>query len=257
MKNIHVITTDKSSILGKFIDTDNLVLRNINDIPRGENVHIYITTDEDIKEGDWFIRGDEIHKCFRVHKTDIEFLTSIDSVYCGSNSFWNKEYCKKIILSTDGDLIADGVQSIDDEFLEWFIKNPSCEFVEVESFCKHGDNCPSKGAYDKQYLCDVGYKIITPSKEVINPFEIPNVLPDDVFNKSLEEDAESKYPLDIWAEEESLIRKLAFTNGAKWMQEKMYSEEDMIEFGKFCYIDAHSVNRVKTFKELLEQFKNK
>jgi len=77
------------------------------------------------------------------------------------------------------------------------------------------------------------------------------------MNKELEEVTQSKYPLDIWTEEESLIRKLAFTNGAKWMQEKMYSEEDMIEFGKFCYIDAHSVNRVKTFKELLEQFKNK
>jgi hypothetical protein len=37
----------------------------------------------------------------------------------------------------------------------------------------------------------------------------------------------------------------------------MYSEEDMIEFGKFCHRNAHSVNRVKTFKELFEQFKNK
>jgi hypothetical protein len=39
-----------------------------------------------------------------------------------------------------------------------------------------------------------GYKIIIPSKEVINPFELPNVLPDDIFNKSLEELAEKEYP---------------------------------------------------------------
>ena len=39
--------------------------------------------------------------------------------------------CKKIILTTDPDLIKDGVQAIDDEFLEWFVKNPSCESVEV------------------------------------------------------------------------------------------------------------------------------
>jgi hypothetical protein len=31
-----------------------------------------------------------------------------------------------IILTTDGDLIDDGVQAIDDEFLEWFVKNPIC-----------------------------------------------------------------------------------------------------------------------------------
>jgi hypothetical protein len=31
---------------------------------------VYITTHENIGEGDWFIRGDEIHRCFRVHKTD-------------------------------------------------------------------------------------------------------------------------------------------------------------------------------------------
>ena len=35
-----------------------------------------------------------------------------------------------IILTTDQDLIADGIQSIDDEFLEWFVKNPSCEYVD-------------------------------------------------------------------------------------------------------------------------------
>jgi hypothetical protein len=30
---------------------------------------------------------------------------------------------QKIILTTDLDLIKDGVQSIDNEFLEWFVKN--------------------------------------------------------------------------------------------------------------------------------------
>jgi hypothetical protein len=43
----------------------------------------------------------------------------------------NQHGCKKIILTTDPDLIKDGVQELDDEFLKWFIKNPSCESVEV------------------------------------------------------------------------------------------------------------------------------
>ena len=39
---------------------------------------------------------------------------------------------KEILLSTDDLLIKDGVQAIDDEFLEWFVKNPSCEEIKVE-----------------------------------------------------------------------------------------------------------------------------
>ena len=39
----------------------------------------------------------------------------------------------EIILTTDDQLIKDGVQDIDNEFLEWFVKNPSCESVEVEN----------------------------------------------------------------------------------------------------------------------------
>lgn len=39
---------------------------------------------------------------------------------------------KKIILTTDTNLIKDGVQAIDDEFLEWVCsKNGQIEFVEV------------------------------------------------------------------------------------------------------------------------------
>ena len=54
MKNIHLLPTDKPSILGRFIDTNNLFLRVSNDIPRGENVNIYITSDEEIKNRDCF-----------------------------------------------------------------------------------------------------------------------------------------------------------------------------------------------------------
>jgi hypothetical protein len=136
MKNLHLIPTNKPSRLW----TNNLRRRlELDEFPEQHptNIgpkHIYITNSEEIKEGDWFIREGSIHKCFKVHKTDIEFLTSIDSVYCGSNTFWSKEYCKKIILTTDQDLIKDGVQAIDDEFLGWFVKNPSCEEVKVADY---------------------------------------------------------------------------------------------------------------------------
>jgi hypothetical protein len=69
-------------------------------------------------------------------------------------------YEKKIILTTDQDLISDGVQAIDDEFLEWFVNNPSCEEVEVFKERYHVvefiDDYP-KGFFD--------YQIIIPHEE--------------------------------------------------------------------------------------------
>ena len=84
-----------------------------------ENIHkirenIYITNDEEIKEGDWMIRGNE------------------QPIKVTKDFFWDfgvRYY--KIILTTDQDLIKDGVQAINDEFLEWFIKNPSCQEVDI------------------------------------------------------------------------------------------------------------------------------
>jgi hypothetical protein len=124
------------------------------------NNNIYITNDEPIKEGDWVIQ-------VNFEKTNIQLVQCVTEFQTKMANDKDGSFTKnKIILTTDGDLIKDGVQAIDDEFLEWFVKNPSCEEVEVESFCKHGDSCPSKGAYDKQYLCDVGYKIIIPKEDM-------------------------------------------------------------------------------------------
>jgi hypothetical protein len=64
---------------------------------------------------------------------------------------------RKIILTTDGDLIKDGVQSIDDEFLEWFVKNPSCEEAKVE-ITEISCIIPNFGDVDK-------YRIAIPKQE--------------------------------------------------------------------------------------------
>jgi len=63
---------------------------------------------------------------------------------------------KEILLSTDAQLTKDGVQAIDDEFLEWWIKNPSCESVDVEhTYISRQLNKPTS-----KY-----YKIILPKEE--------------------------------------------------------------------------------------------
>ena len=112
MKNIHVLLTDKPTTL--FKDDFGKLIYSINmdqEQNHFEPQHLFITSDEEIKQGDWCIykTGEIIH-----------YLVKL-----------NTDNLKKIILTTDPDLIKDGVQPIDDEFLEWFVKNPSCEWVEV------------------------------------------------------------------------------------------------------------------------------
>jgi len=107
MKNIYVIPTDTLKITKEYVNS-----------VCDTEVNIYITNDEKIKEGDWVFYTLALGFC----KTTV-----------GSNGLEQEGIpAKKIILTTDEDLIKDGVQAIDDEFLEWYVKNPSCEEVIVE-----------------------------------------------------------------------------------------------------------------------------
>ncbi|MFM2393355.1 MAG: hypothetical protein RLZZ546_1337 [Bacteroidota bacterium] len=113
MKNIHVLPTDKSSIFfitnkGEYYLTEFFVPDTMQTF---KNHNIYITSDEGLKEDDWFL--DTISNTIHQAKQAIGVFNTR----------------KKIILTTDLDLITHGVQQIDIEFLEWFVKNPSCEFV--------------------------------------------------------------------------------------------------------------------------------
>jgi hypothetical protein len=139
MKNIHLIPTDKPSKL-YLNGFQRLVLDDKIEIvydDYSKNQHIYITSEEEIKEGDYvFASGG-----FRFVKTlnkDRARTFKDDGIVSKQNpsSSCHLSNYKKIILTTDQDLINDGVQVIDDEFLEWFVKNPSCEEVEVV-----GDDC--------------------------------------------------------------------------------------------------------------------
>ena len=74
----------------------------------------------------------------------------------------------KVILTTNKLLIKDGVQKIDDEFLEWFVKNPSCEEVEVDTRPKVSSH------FEKGFVIDnPNYmKIIIPKEEAKHQQEI-------------------------------------------------------------------------------------
>jgi len=116
---------------------------------------------------------------------------------------------KEILLSTDDLLIQNGVQPIDDEFLEWFVKNPSCEKVKVNliPINEFGSEITVSGYGFSKFI----YKIIIPKEE-------PK-------QKSLEEVAESYVKNS--SHELYDLRKQSFIEGAKWQVERMYSREEL------------------------------
>ncbi len=192
MKNIHVLPTDKPSRLLKRESDSRLILYNRLQNNR-EFVHlrtqnICITNNEEIKEGDWCICLGLTYKYFKVIDIDSYKL------YYDSREYFNKNVCKKIILTTDLDLIADGVQAIDNEFLKWFVKNPSCEEVEVKfetlwlnkRFGGTWQPFPDEQANERK----TNYKIIIPKEE---PITLPDVnWQSDITNKVWDEDKEPK-----------------------------------------------------------------
>jgi hypothetical protein len=186
MKNVHVLPTDKPSRL-RIGDNGNVVLGLMQNsiVSRNDNFtnhHIYITSDEKIKERDYFISKEgTIHDEFGGGYGD-----------------------KKVILTTDQDLIDNGVQAITNTFAEWFVKNPSCEVIQVEN-----EMVASKPSSIERW--DYKYKIIIPEEEA--------------KQETLEEAAEKEFPLidTEWcktgaAEEENLQllgHRKSFIEGAK------------------------------------------
>jgi hypothetical protein len=164
MKNIHILPTDK-----KTKNVGDLVKDQYGDIhifTKNEGkeygktttkLNIYITSNEEIKEGDYR---------YSLSQNTIELVTKFSSKVNGEYWKLNPHLYKKVILTTDQDLIKDGVQAIDDEFLEWFVKNPSCEFIQTKRledgqyFDYLEDNSVIEGIYEN-------YKIIIPKEEPI------------------------------------------------------------------------------------------
>jgi hypothetical protein len=155
MKNIHILPTDKPSRLYKHLGRElKHTVRYFEQ--KGLlciNQNIYITSDEEIKMDDW---------CYQVELNDgkVDKCYDVTLYHTWTNNGVDKtRKFKKIILTTDIDLIKDGVQAIDDKFLEWFIKNPSCEWVEIKKTF-------NKSVWDFKEKSDkLEYKIIIPKEE--------------------------------------------------------------------------------------------
>jgi hypothetical protein len=190
MKNIRILPTSKSSIVYKNLLTDKLfILENsfmdVSECNR-EYQNIYITNSDEIKEGDWMY--------YKHFGEDI--VCKYDTMN-GQNTNVNehKPFYQKIILTTDQDLINDGVQAIDDEFLEWFVKNPSCEFVDVKKE-SHIEIEEVSYEGDFQNVEYISYKIIIPQEEPKQDLRKYPLTPDECFKQETLEEFIFKVPFD-------------------------------------------------------------
>jgi hypothetical protein len=227
MKNLHILPTDKPSRLTKVIDHRIEEFRFNSDFYQKIKFtetnqeylpqNIYITSDEEIKVGDWMIRANE------------------QPIKVTKDFFWDfgvRYY--KITLTTDQSL--DGVQAIDNEFLEWFVKNPSCEEVKINTLLHK-----NYFGFDKDLRI---YKIIIPKEEpkerlkkvlglkhpkqetLSTKLHIGEVVDDsypEAFRKqeTLEEAAERFVEAKQFrTEEKDKSRRYCFIQGAKWQQEQ-------------------------------------
>jgi hypothetical protein len=219
MKNIHLLPTEKPSRLTKPGGSSSIKLytNGLTNTPKGhcKNYHLYITSDEEIKEGDW---------CLNTLKNIIYKKDNLPM-----DIVW-----KKIILTTDQYLITDGVQAIDDEFLEWFVNNPSCEFVEIRK-------------YHSGILSDITE--ITSSLKIIIPQEEPK-------QETLEEYSNGLYKQSL-KDDVDLTFSDGVKLGAKWQSERMYSEEELKNAIEISVAKALGVMSFTINEESFEQFKKK
>lgn len=226
MKNIHILPTDKQSVLYKLnkFDDEFFLKRDLKNVlnPLYLFYNIYITSyNQDINENDYIITKDG-------KLVQVSYLLSEDL-----------KGASKVISTTDQKLINDDVQAIPDEFLKWFIKNPSCEEVEVKPLLSNNGRAL------------FGYKIIIPKEEPVNHsssvlYNLDNKIPkEEPKQETLEEVAERYY------EDEVSIN--AFINGYKLAQEQildfLYSEITERR-------DYSASKMCEKVVEFIEQFKN-
>jgi hypothetical protein len=273
MKNLFLLPTDKPSMLwfNDLIDNNELIL-SLTEVETVNNQNIYITSDEEIKEGDWCINLNSTYEHKELCRIDSQIELERYAQKIGND-------CKKIILTTDQDLIADGVQAIDDNFLEWFVKNPSCEKVEVEHF---GTCCGNQSITQcincKKY--NPVYKIIIPQEEpkqyptlenaklalreyiLANKEKVTEDLQemreksDSGRDETLEEAAKRTYQKGL-QDDVDLTFSDGVKLGAKWQAERMYSEEELKNAIEISVAKALGVMSFTINEESFEQFKKK
>jgi len=109
MRNIFILPTSNISRLHTY-SYNRLALSSLA-LSWNEAKHVYVTSDEPIVKGDYYVHDDIVRKA--------GYEISIDTA-------------KKIVLTSDPTLVKDGVQETDNEFLEWLVDNQLSYQIKIE-----------------------------------------------------------------------------------------------------------------------------
>lgn len=228
-QNIFLLPTDKISNLYEFGGQYHL---NKSPEKNIRSQYIYITENTVVKEGDYGlafahgIRG--IGRKRYVFKHDGSATSKLTAI---------SEGCQKIILTNDIDLINDGIQPIEDNFIEWFVSKAKdsgkpIDIIELLPLRK------SSGFYDEKEVWHwdfLGYKILIPEEEttpvlgVDYEYSINNegmcVAIPIIKNETLQESAENYYENNVFCdgitEFEKQITLNSFQAGGEYLAQKV------------------------------------
>jgi hypothetical protein len=224
MKNLFIIPTDKPSRLVKFFTNKFHLCKEILPIQDEEQYQIiYITSDEEIKLNDYVIQinfektNTQVIRC----KTESQVKIANDK-----NGSFTKN---KIILTTDQDLIKDGVQAIDDAFLEWFVQNPSCEEVVVQKWSSLAE-------------CGYSYHIILPTEKLSTKLHIGEIV-DESYPEAFRKE-EPKQEKCIYCENKGYIENHTGSSKIDCLQCNIIKEEPKTNLEKLPFPEL-----VKEFEE--------
>ncbi len=199
MKNVHLLQTETYPAKLQ-LDRDYGTLKILDEpcVINGQDfvgANLYITSNEEIQIDEW---------CFEIYNRESTAVAPrfIDE---NNNTWWLRQInmsvsaddanCKKIILTTDVRLIKDGVQAIDDEFLDWFIKNQKREIPIITTIVNN----------ESHYTTNIGFE--SGRKE-------------ESEQETLEEAAERFFNNTKFRNYRTF-----FCEGAKWQQERIYDEK--------------------------------
>ena len=231
MKNIFLIPTDKPSRLlkqnnNKLILSKQIVYSHISKHLNNINQNIYITNNEEIEPGDWFIHYS--------HGTT-SLLKAIEvgnRILDNQGTSCNIDYCKKVVLTNDPTLIEDGVQEVSSSFLSFYVENP-VDYVEVIKGFADGTS------YGYNFL---DYSLNFPQKE------------EWLFERSSGYAGYRNTETNEWIYEEDYFKLFS-------TEEKLYTKEDLEiahQMGaNFAYgrKEATRIDRLEHFNNWLKNYK--
>ena len=217
MKNVHLLQTETYPAKLQ-LDRDYGTLKILDEpcVINGQDfvgANLYITSDEEIKDvrphkGKWQLEQGQILNKFPNYLTDLS-------------------ECKLVIMTTDPRLIKDGVQALDDEFLNWFIKNQKREIPIITTIVNN----------ESRFTTNIGFE---------------SWRKEEPQQKTLGEAAE-EYGSMKMNESDAYDDFMA---GGMWQQERSYSEEEVKSILQFFIKDTRGDKPwIDADDEWFEQFK--